>query len=84
MYIVYILYSQKHNQFYTGFTTNIMLRLSEHNSFCVKSTKAFAPWTLVYQEECKDRILARKREKYWKSGSGREKRSTFLSKLNLR
>jgi putative endonuclease len=38
---------------------NIERRLKEHNSGNVKSTKAFIPWELVFQEEHETRIKAR-------------------------
>ncbi|HSH50258.1 MAG TPA: GIY-YIG nuclease family protein [Bacteroidales bacterium] len=73
MFYVYILYSDKFNRFYTGFTKDIKQRLKEHNSGQTKSTKPYRPWQLIYQEVCKTRMEARKREKYYKSGTGREK-----------
>jgi putative endonuclease len=72
MYFVYILQSQKTGEYYKGITKDLGRRLSEHNSGKNKSTKSKMPWTLVYSEECYDRIEARVREKYFKSGFGRE------------
>ena len=79
MYFVYILYSQKHNRFYTGFTNDTDRRLSEHNLGNVKTTKNYKPWIIVYTEQCLNRKEARKCEKYWKSGIGRERRMKFIS-----
>lgn len=36
------------------------------------STKPFKPWKLIYSEVLPDRISGRKREKYLKSGVGKE------------
>jgi len=47
-------------------------RLLGHNSGETKSTKGFRPWVLIYKESIGSRENARKREKYLKSGIGRE------------
>ncbi len=48
---------------YTGITTDIKRRLSEHNSGKgAKYTKGRAPMTLIYKEECENRSFASKRE----------------------
>jgi putative endonuclease len=47
-------------------------RLREHNSGHVFSTKGYRPWILVYNEFVGDRKIARAREKYFKSGFGKE------------
>ena len=52
-------------------------RLVEHNSGMTKSTKLRRPFKIIYKEECLSRDNARKREKYLKSGCGRE----FLKKF---
>ncbi len=53
-------------------TNNIVRRLKEHNSGVNRSTKAYHPFELIYSEEYESRIEARKREKYLKSGVGKE------------
>lgn len=78
MYYIYILYSDKYNKFYTGMSNNIDRRIQEHNSGQNKTTKAFIPWRLIFYESCENRVIARKREKYWKSGTGRDKRNVFI------
>ena len=57
---------------YVGFNEDIEKRLKEHNTGRTRSTKGYIPWFLVYKEEIQDRISARKREKYFKSGCGKE------------
>ena len=47
-------------------------RLLDHNNGKTKSTKPYRPWRLIYKEEQLSRIQARKREKFLKSGIGRE------------
>ncbi len=51
---------------------DVRRRLREHNSARVFSTKGYVPWKLIHKEEIGDRIAARKREKYFKSGIGKE------------
>ncbi len=47
-------------------------RLKEHNTGKTKSTKGFRPWVIILIEEYPDRITARKREKYLKTGYGKQ------------
>ena len=62
MYYLYILKSLKYNRFYIGISKDLESRLKKHNSGSVRSTKAYKPWKLVYQEAYSDKTLARKRE----------------------
>ena len=71
-YFVYVLKSEKDGRLYKGMTNNIERRIYEHNIGKHKSTRPYKPWELVYQESYDSRIEARKREKYLKSGIGRE------------
>ncbi|MBL7883266.1 MAG: GIY-YIG nuclease family protein [Bacteroidia bacterium] len=77
MIIVYAILSQVKDYIYVGMTNDLTRRLHEHNSGQNRSTKAYKPFELIYKEELEDRISARKREKYLKSGVGKE----FLKKL---
>lgn len=72
LWFVYILYSTDFDRFYIGMTQDLERRIKEHNSGKTKSTKGFRPWKLVYSEVVEDRISARCRESYLKSGIGRE------------
>ena len=54
-------------------TQNIEKRINQHNKGYEKTTKPYAPFKLIYFEECEDRQTCRIREKYWKSGSGKER-----------
>ena len=78
MFTVYAIQSQIDNRIYVGFTENIERRLREHNSGKTVSTKGYKPWKLIYTETAKDRLEARRREKFLKSGVGKE----FLRNLN--
>ena len=48
--------------------------MAEHNKGKVStpSTKNRGPFALIYSEKADNRKVAREREKYFKSGSGRE------------
>ena len=77
-YIVYVIVSSE-NYRYTGQTDNLSKRLKQHNSGISKWTKRGTNWIVVYKEELESRASARKREKYLKSGVGRE----YLDKLKI-
>jgi putative endonuclease len=81
-YFVYILYSPSHNRTYVGQTNNLVSRLSYHNSGKVKSTKPFRPWVLIHSESFSSRSDAMKKEKWFKSTSGRKKISELLNNLS--
>ncbi|QIA06443.1 GIY-YIG nuclease family protein [Draconibacterium halophilum] len=72
-YKVYAIQSEKDGRIYVGFTEDLDRRIGEHNSGKTKSTKGFTPWKLIFQQTCGYRIEARKLEKYYKSGIGKEK-----------
>jgi putative endonuclease len=72
MFFVYIIKSTIKNRLYKGFTTDLERRLNEHNSGKNRSTSPYKPWNLVYFEKFTERKEAREREKYFKSGIGRE------------
>ena len=68
---VYVLRSGADGDRYVGLSTNVPQRVEEHNSGKVKSTKARAPFVLVYQESFDSLVEARAREKYFKTAAGR-------------
>ena len=57
---------------YTGLTNDINRRFGEHNQGKSQVTKSNKPWILIHVEITKDRDTARKLEKYFKTGYGRE------------
>ena len=77
MNFVYVWKSQKDGKRYIGLINNLVKRLLQYNSGKVKSTKNRSPFNLIYFEEFEDRSDAAKREKFFKSGKGRE----FLNKI---
>lgn len=72
MYYVYILKSLRNKSHYVGLTNNINRRLIQHNEGKNHSTKNKRPWTPIHVEVIKTRLEARKLEKFFKSGYGRE------------
>ncbi|MBS1541864.1 MAG: GIY-YIG nuclease family protein [Bacteroidetes bacterium] len=72
MFFVYAILSQSDQRIYVGMTANIDKRLSQHNAGKTRSTKAYRPWRLIYSESLPSRPEARLREKYLKSGAGKE------------
>ena len=78
MFSVYILRNEKTGRHYTGHSSNLTQRLGQHNSGITKSTKNRGPWLLIYQEAFAIRAEAMRREKYFKSGKGREELKRIL------
>ena len=70
-YYSYVLKSEKNGKFYTGVSSNLKLRLEQHNKKCVRSTKHMAPLELIYFEGYLNKGDAYRREKYLKSGMGK-------------
>ena len=77
MYTVYAIKSLSRNYIYVWLTNNIERRFSEHNSWKSKTTRPYCPFILIYSECCDTRIMAREREKYFKSWCWKE----YLKKL---
>ena len=58
---------------YKGYTNNLILRIKEHNLKRFASfTKNRGPWKLVYYEQYNIKEVATNRERFLKSGKGRE------------
>ena len=72
MPFLYVLESINYEKIYVGSTNDLERRLKEHNLGYCNFTKKYKPWKLLYKENFKNLLDARKREKYLKSGSGRE------------
>ena len=77
-YYVYILYSEKFDKYYKGYTTNPPVRLLQHNNGESRYTRHFVPWKLVflqsYDTKSEALIRERKLKKY-----GIEKLRTLIS-----
>ncbi len=69
---MYALRSTKDEFLYIGMSEDPQKRLKHHNLGMTQSTKNRRPFELIFTEQVKDREKAREREKYYKSGCGRE------------
>ena len=72
MYFAYVLQSEKTFTFYYGSTQDLISRLETHNAGLVKYSSKFRPWKIVYFEEFPTRSDALRREKFFKTGAGRD------------
>ena len=82
MWYVYILYSVTGGKTYTGYTNDVGRRIFEHN---VSETRGFTlryrPWTLIRKEQYSTKPEAMVREKFLKTGRGREDIKTFVKQF---
>ena|SRR5712691_6689394 len=78
VFYVYVLKSNKTRRRYVGSCEDIEERLRRHNSGHSKATRHGVPWTLLHSEQFASRIEATRRERYYKTGRGRDE----LDKLN--
>ncbi|MDG2061929.1 MAG: GIY-YIG nuclease family protein [SAR86 cluster bacterium] len=73
----------KDRTLYTGITNNLEKRLLAHtNGSGAKYTKGRGPFKLLYQELCKDRGSALKREIFVKTLTKKEKLKLIRSKIS--
>ena len=78
-FVVYILFSEKYNTTYTGYTSDLISRFKSHNELATKGhTIKFRPWIVLHVEFYADKKSAMTREKYLKSGVGRDFIKTML------
>ena len=71
MFFVYILQNDI-DKINIGQTNNLDSRLDRHNSNQCKFTKNKGPWRIIFSESFETRSEAMNREKFLKSGKGRE------------
>ncbi|MEI2419510.1 GIY-YIG nuclease family protein, partial [Arthrospira platensis SPKY2] len=69
---VYVLVSATRNYKYVGLTNDVDRRLAEHNAGYNKSTAPYRPFSVLFIESFPSRGAARQREKFLKSGQGRD------------
>ena len=77
MVTVYVLQGKKKR--YVGITNNLDRRLAEHMSGSTKGGQIIGQFRLLHTEEFPDYTSARKREKFFKSGQGRELLSSLYT-----
>jgi len=71
-YYSYVLRSLKNGILYKGSTQDLEKRIATHNKGLVQYSSRHIPWELVLFEEFKTRSEALHREKWYKTGVGRE------------
>ncbi|HEY9005886.1 MAG TPA: GIY-YIG nuclease family protein [Ohtaekwangia sp.] len=72
MFYVYVIVSLSRKYIYVGLTNNLQRRISDHNRGYNKTTKPYHPFRTLLTEQFNSRMEARIREKYLKSGVGKE------------
>ena len=70
-FIVYILYSEKFNKHYCGYTSDLVSRIKSHNELGKEWTARYRPWKVIYTKEIAEKREAIRYEKWLKSGVGR-------------
>jgi putative endonuclease len=69
---VYALQSERDKGIYIGMAADVERRVKEHNAGYNRSMRSRRPFRLFYGEECGSHAEAREREKFLKSGQGRD------------
>ena len=78
MFTTYVLRSRTTNRLYTGSTSDFDTRLRQHNQNASISTKFRGPWDLIYRENFVTLAEAVRRERYLKTGKGRDEIKALL------
>ncbi len=78
MPFIYVLRSLSAGRYYTGATSSLELRLAQHNSDQCRSTKHRGPWVLIHSEEFATLAEALRRERFLKTGKGRDELRRML------
>ena len=73
MFFVYIIYSDKLDRFYVGFSADPDSRLIKHNRDSKGFTAKGRPWILVFSQPFSNKNEALKREKQIKNWKSRKK-----------
>ncbi len=77
-FATYVIYSNKFNKIYIGYTSDLIDRFNSHNCLATKGyTVKFRPWVVCHIEFFDTKSEALKREKELKSSRGR----TFIREL---
>jgi putative endonuclease len=78
-FTVYVLKSRKNNKRYVGYTTKTANeRLHDHMTGSNPWTRSNGPFDIVHTETFDDSTQAIRRERFLKSGKGREWLDTFI------
>ena len=72
MYTVYVIRSKVSGTFYTGQTSDFQRRFEQHQQGIAHYTRVRGPWEIMLTEEYANLREAMRRERFLKSGHGRE------------
>jgi putative endonuclease len=72
MFYCHVLQSQTIRRRYVGSCKNLTERIRRHNAGDSKGTKHGVPWVLLHSESLATRSGAAQRERYYKTGRGRD------------
>jgi putative endonuclease len=85
LHAVYILFSEKKNQFYVGFTSDTLEnRLRKHNSNHKGFTGKCGDWTIVYTERFNNKKMAMDRESEIKKWKSRKRIEELIAQARVR
>ena len=79
---VYVLRG-RNGRHYTGITRRLARRIHEHDQGRTAADAARGPFELIYKEPQSDHDAARLREKFLKSGAGREWLKKYLAERSV-
>jgi putative endonuclease len=77
MFYVYVLHSRKTGRRYIGSCENVCERIRRHNAGHSKAARHGVPWILVHSEAFANRADAARKERYYKTGKGRDDLDRF-------
>ncbi|HAG27503.1 TPA: hypothetical protein DCG61_01835 [Patescibacteria group bacterium] len=83
MYYVYFLKSIKDGKLYIGSTPDLKKRFRQHQQGQSKATKSRRPFKLIYYEAYSHKDDAKAREKFYKTGWGKNHMNKHLPKTLL-
>ena len=82
-YTVYVLFSEKYNKIYIGYTSNLIQRFISHQLLGKDWTAKYRPWMVIYCEYFSDKSDAHKREIQLKQYRNRIKIHTQINQDNF-
>jgi putative endonuclease len=79
MIYLYEIRSEVNGELYVGICKNVEVRQKEHAQGKNRYTKGLRPWKVVHIDSFPDWKTARAKEKYYKSGTGKEYLKSILA-----
>jgi len=82
MFSIYIIYSQKLDKYYIGYSSDVKERLLKHNRRSKGFSSLGRPWILVYTESFDNKKAAMEREKQLKNWKNRERLEALINRCS--